>query len=237
MAYTARQLITNAYYTAGIVAKDFQTLSGDQASTGLLLLNEFLAVKSINMQLIPYYTKTTITGVVGQELYFVSGLISIDVLTFDLNTNFRMPMTRRTREQYFGSARVNNLSSLPLTWRAERTVGGMNIYIYFQPDKAYPFNVFGKYALQQISSLSTDLSVGFDLFYISYMRYGLAEMLCEFYNLTLQPQSAQKLKEYEQSFKSINPTDYSMTKLTAFRKDSSGFGWGDEFIGHGYRPG
>jgi hypothetical protein len=235
MTYSARDLITKAYYTSGVISKSLQTMTGDLAKEGLDFLNEFLAVKSTTMELIPYYAKTTINTVIGQELYFVEGLLSIDNITFELTPDFRMPMNRRTRSQYFSGPRVNNVNSLPLSWRSERVKGGMNIYAYFTPDQAYPFSIIGKYALSQITGLDDNLLNYFDLFYISYLRYGVAEMICEYYNLTLQPQTSQKLKEYEQSFKSINPTDYSVQKVTAFRKGSSGFGWGDVFIGHGWR--
>jgi len=237
MAYLVRDLITNAFYTSDVVSKDLQFVGGDQIQEGLSLLNEFLAIKSVNLSLIPYFSSATITGIVGQEVYLVPGLVSIDTLTFDLTDNFRMPMTQRTRAQYFGTARVNQINSLPMTWHAERCVGGTNIYVYFQPDQAYPFKVWGKFALTQITSLATDLSLLMDLYYISYLRYGLAEMICEFYGITLDPLTAKKLMVYEQSFKAISPPDFSMSKVTCFRKDASGFGWGDVYIGRGWRGG
>jgi hypothetical protein len=235
MAYLARDLVTNSYYTSGVIAV-FQTITGDQLAEGLNLLNEFLAVKSITIDLIPYYTETIVDAVVGQEVYFIPNLLSIDTVTFDLDTGIRMPMTRRTRDQYFGEARVNQVNSLPMTWRAERVVGGMNLYVYFQADQAYPFKVWGKFALTQVTSENMDLSTVYDLFYIAYMRLGLAEMICEYYGITLQPQTSQKLKDYEQQFKSVSAKDPSMRKLTAFNKSGSGFGWWDVFIGHGYSP-
>ncbi len=236
MAYLARDLITKAYYTSGVVSKDFQSLTGDQLAEGLDLLNEFIAVKSITIDLIPYYSNVIVNAIVGQEMYFIPGLLSIDTLTFDLDTNIRMPMTRRTRDQYFGEARVNQINSLPMTWRAERVIGGTNIYVYFQPDNTYPFKIWGKFALSQVTDENMDLSTVYDLFFLSYMRLGLAEMICEFYGITLQPQTSQKLKDYEQQFKAVSEKDYSMRKLTAFKKDASSFGWWDVLIGHGYSP-
>lgn len=235
MTYTAGTLIANAYFTSGRVSKDFQGVSGDQVALALNLLNEFLAVKSINVDFIPYYQFQTFNGVVGQEKYFVANLVSIDTLTFYLNSDIRMPMHRMSRNEYFSTARVESINSLPITWRAERTVGGTNIYLYFKPDQAYQFNISGKFSLAAITSISEDLSTYLDLSYISYMRYGLAEMICEFYGIPLQPQTAAKLKQFEQLFRNINPKDYSMIKTTAFVKSDSGWGWGDVLIGHGWR--
>jgi hypothetical protein len=144
-------------------------------------------------------------------------------------------MTRRTRDLYFGSTRVNNVNSLPITWRAERALNGMDIYVYFPPNAAYTFRIFGKYALTQVASLNLDLSTVYDLFYISYMRYGLAEMICEFYGITLQPQTQQKLKEYEAQFKAISPKDYRLKSLNCFAGSGAGWSWSDVYIGRGWR--
>jgi hypothetical protein len=50
-----------------------------------------------------------------------------------------------------------------------------------------------------------DLSIILDLFYIDYLRYALAEYMCQEYNITFQPQNQAKLNEFETTIFDISP--------------------------------
>src|ERR1700679_2338430 len=110
MAYTALELITNAYYLSGIVSRQLQTVSGQQISDGLYLLNALLAVKTADKRLIPYYTT------------YSQNLIEIETMSFNLN-NVRYAMNNVPRRKYFGQPRVNNIDTLPFSWHMERALG------------------------------------------------------------------------------------------------------------------
>jgi hypothetical protein len=156
MAYSVTQLITNAYYASGIVSREFETVSGSQLNDGLQFLNDILADKTIEKDMVPYFTKYEFFAVAGQEEYFIPNLESIETLTFFLN-NVRYQMREIDRKVYFGSSRANNISSLPFNWHLERCLGGVNLFLYFFPQTNYPLEVWGTFRLTGVV-LNQDLS-------------------------------------------------------------------------------
>jgi hypothetical protein len=220
MTYTVTKLITNSWYTSGIVARGQQTVSGDKLSDGLDLLNDLLGIKTADKTLIPYYQMTSINLVVGQEKYTVEDLIEVETITFN-QQQVRFATDNQTRRRYFGSARVNNVNSLPFNVHCERTKGGMDIYVYFLPNSNYPLNIFGKFGLTSIASnqLLLDLETIYDRFYIVYLRYALAEYMCNEYNIPFTPQNYQKLNEFEAKLASISPKDMSLNKRSSMNGD------------------
>jgi hypothetical protein len=151
MSYSVLKLITNAYYLSGIVGRDFQTLSGSQLDTGLDVLNEILSDKTIETDMIPYWT----TGfqwpsTIGQEKYFIPNLISVETLTFFIDS-VRYNTCEVHRDAYFGSARASNINSLPFTWHQERALGGVNIFLYFFPQQNYTMEISGLFRLYDVT--------------------------------------------------------------------------------------
>lgn len=214
MAYLASELITNAFTLSNIVAIDLETVSADQTTLGLRLLNVLLDFKSTDTRFIPYYDRFTFNMVIGQETYFIPGLNTLECLTFNLGT-VRFPMIDMGRREFFGSARVNNIESLPYSYRFERTKGGANIFLYFLPVDNYVAQLSGKFNLTDVN-LFTDLSLVYDGFYIEYLRYGLMQLLCMEYDKEVSPQKLQQLLEYETKVMDTSPPDLYMNKMSTF---------------------
>lgn len=214
MTYLASKLITKSWNLSGIVPKGLNTVSGDKMSEGLDLLNSLIASKSMNIRLIPYFRKYDFTAVVGQEKYFIENLVMVETFTFNIGT-VRYSTREQSRKQYFGTPRANNIQSLPYQWHTERTKGGTDLYVYFLPDTTYPFSIFGKFGFDAVEK-DTDLEGIYDEFYIEYMRYALAELMCEEYNIAFQPGSITKLKEYEDILQDLSPPDLSLQKVSTF---------------------
>jgi hypothetical protein len=156
MAYTTNQLIASSYYTAGIVSRGFETVSGDQIADGLQWLNDVITDTTVNFGMIPYETTYPFNANTGQSKYPIPNLISIDTFTFYLN-NVRFAMSYQQRNEYFGSSRVMDIQSLPFEWYFERQTGGGNLYVYFSPDQNYPMQIHGVFRLATVS-LGQDLS-------------------------------------------------------------------------------
>lgn len=233
MAYTVTKLITNAYYLSGIVARDMETVSGDQLSDGLDRLNALLAIKTANRRLIPYFTLYDFTLTAGVESYYIPKLISIDTFTFFIG-DVRYSCIVQDRKVYFGSGRVNNIDSLPYNYHIERELGGARIYLYFLPNSNFPAQITAKFSLNSVT-LNQDLSLTLDQFYIEYLRYSLAEYLCEEYQITFAPESQKRLSDYEQIITDISPLDLTMTKFSSLQAEA-GINWADVNIGRGWRP-
>lgn len=150
MTYTANELIVDSYYASGIVSREFETVNGTQLSYGLKWLNKILAQKRVDNGMISYETTYTFNGVVGQEKYFIPNLIQIDTLVFYLG-NVRFPLAYTPRNQYFGTGRVENINTLPIQWYWERQIGGGNLYIYFEPDQNYRFEIHGTFNIAPVT--------------------------------------------------------------------------------------
>lgn len=234
MSYLTIELITRAYSLAGIVSQDLQEVSGNQLTLGLRLLNELLSMKSIDERSIPYYKKHDINSVIGQEGYFVPNLISVVTLTFLLDDNVRYSMISVGRQNYFGSSRVENIKAPPFSYHCEREIGGSRIYVYYLPDKAYPLQIWGKFSLPSVE-LNQDLLLIFDLFYISYLRYALAEYICNEYNISVPLTTLKKLNEINNKIIDISPMDLTLNKLSNLQSQS-GYSWAFVNLGRGYTP-
>ncbi len=234
MSYTARQLITRAYYLSGIVSRQLQTVAGDQITNGFELLNDMMAFKSAHQRLIPYYKEYAFNAVTGQEKYNIPNLVLAETLTFNIGP-VRYSMRDTSRKKYFGTARVDNIESLPFNWHIERTFGGADLYIYFIPNTNYPLKLWGKFGFDEIATVDDDLSLLYDKFYLTYMRYALAEYICEDSRITFSAQSAAHLKEFERALTDISPMDLTMDKLSTLRRRYS-LSYADVNIGRGWRP-
>ena len=103
-------------------------------------------------------------------------------------------MNELTRKEYFGTPRVDGLQALPFSYRYERTLGGCNLYMYFVPNQAYLINIWGKFGLSEVT-LDQDLSLTYDLFYIEYLRFALAQYICCEYGQTFPDTCEMKLKQ------------------------------------------
>lgn len=233
MAYTTNQLITESYYLSSVVAKGYETVGGDQLNEGLHLLNEFLSFQSANQRMIPFYREYEFTGVIGEEKYEIPNLILPQSLTFFIppaDGTVRFPLKWVNRTQYFGEARAEQVNSLPFIWHSERSKGGTDIWVYFTPDKEYPFQLFGKFALLS-AALGEDLSAIYELNYINYLRYGLAQYICGAYNLTFPPQNQRILSQIEAALFDLSPIDLTVQKSTGFNKKPNTIDWGQANIG------
>jgi hypothetical protein len=234
MAYTVNQLITNAYYLSQIVSRDLDQPTGNQITLGLNLLNALLSFKTSDGKLVPYYQLQSYTLTAGIEQYFYPNLIWVESITFNIGP-IRYSMMNLDRKKYFGSSRIDNLETLPFSYRTERTLNGTNIYYYFIPADNYPIHIMGKYSLTNVTNLALDLETIYDDFYIEYLRYGLGEMICNDYGVDFLPQNALKLKQYEHRLRSTNTPDLTICKQTTFTSQP-GINYGDINIGKGWRP-
>ncbi len=233
MAYVVHKLITNSYFLSGILARNLQTITGDQLQDGLDLLNAWIAIKSANLRLIPYFTQLNLTAVAGQEKYFIPNLISIETLTFYIGP-VRYSMLPQKRITYTGSGRIENITSLPFSWHIERILNGANFYIYFLPNLDYPLTIWGKFQLSDVS-LNQDLTLTLDRYYIEYLRYGLAEQICAEYNIPMQPQAYERLRELEKIILDVSPPDLQMQKMSNLQQNYA-YNYADANLGRGWRP-
>jgi hypothetical protein len=260
MPYLAQDLITRSWFLSGIVARNLQVPTGDQINDGLRMLNDLLNFKQIETDLIPYWQYITFDCVPNQENYYLPCVAAIESSTFNLDV-VRYPMSGTTRGDYYGSSRVDNISTLPFSWHYERSVGGGTFSMYFKPDQNYPIKMMAKIFLVDVT-LQTDLQnvtetfnntynipfytpytfvnngiQGYDSSYIEYLRYGLARLMCSEYGIMFSPESAQILKAYERKLMYIAPPDLKNRKNSILTSDRvSGFNWGDCNIGRGWRP-
>jgi len=239
MAYTTRELITDAYYLSGIVSRNFQTVTGEEINDGLSRLNFFLQDKGSDIELIPYYSEVQGNFIVGQEKYFIPNLVKIDTLAYYLTNpndtaSVRMQMEEFSRYQYFETPRVEHVNTLPMWYHLERALGGSNLYIYFPPVLAYAYTLTGKYSLQS-TDLNQDLSQVYDGWTMNYLQYGLACYLCEWRQVAPPISVEMNFKKLESKMRGLGHIDTTFRK-TSFFNQGGGLNWGDVNYGKLWRP-
>jgi hypothetical protein len=229
----ASELIVESWYLSGIVSRDLETVGGSEIKDGLRLLQDLLDETSINGILIPYYTHAETTTVQGQEEYDIDGLIDLRELTFNID-NVRYSMRRDTQKRYFGDNRVDDVTSLPFHYFAERKLNGMRIYLYFIPDQAYTLKITGKYEFMPIT-FDSILDEQMDRYYVSYLRYSLAKRMCDWRGYPYDPQKDKTLSMLEYKVTEVSGVDLSTVRTTRFGK-ASAFRYGQANLGRGWVP-
>jgi hypothetical protein len=248
MPYTAQDLITRSWFLSGIVARNLQVPTGDQIYDGLQMLNDLLNFKQIEIDLIPYWTYIELPLVAGQEFYFLPYVAAIESATFNIDV-VRYPMDYVSRRNYYGSSRVDNISTLPFSWNYNRSLGGGNMALYFLPESNYPMKMMVKIFLVDVT-LQMDLTnlseivpynfvnssnQGLDTSYIEYLRYALAQYMCSEYGILFNPESAKILTSYKRKLMYMSPPDLSSIK-TSILTECQGINYGDVNLGKGWRP-
>ena len=234
MSYTTLKLITNAYYSSGIVARSLQTLTGEQSTDGLFFLNEILAKKRIEDGTLPYYTQYDFTMEAGEQTTFIENLTECELVTFEKN-NFRYAMYNQSRRRYWGCPKPLGIETLPSYFTMDRTLGGSNISVTFSPDQDYPATLWGLFALDSVTLLQ-DLSETFDDYYISYLRYDLAVTLCLEFGQPVPAPLYSKFLEYDKAIrKRSGPVDLKNTSISTLGPKLT-VGWGQINIGQGNVP-
>lgn len=250
MPYTAQELITRSWFLSGIVARNLQVPTGDQIYDGLQMLNDLLNFKQIETDLIPYWTYIELPLVAGQEFYFLPYVAAVELATFNIDV-VRYPMDNTSRRIYYGSSRVDNISTLPFNWNYNRSLGGGNMALYFKPETAYPMKMMVKIFLVDVT-LTMDLTnltevvpytfvnssnQGLDTSYIEYLRYALAQYMCSEYGVLFNPESEKILTAMKRKLMYVSPPDLTVLKTSILCADQSGgINWGDVNIGRGWRP-
>lgn len=194
MAYLTSNLIADAYYTSGIVSREYETVTGSQTTDGLRLLNEVISDRTIDEGTIPYTDKYTIPAVAGQSEYFIADMIDLDIFVFYIQS-IRYQTRNQQRQEFFGSFRATGIQSLPWNWHFERQFGGGKLYLYFTPDVAYPLEMWGSFRLTSVT-LFQDLSLTLDQFYTNFLQYLLVERLCQFFSYNVPANVAMQLQKY-----------------------------------------
>lgn len=250
MSYTARQLIERAWYLSGIVSRALQVPTGEQINDGLDMLNGLLNFKQIEVDLIPYYTYIQMPLVTGQEYYFLPYVALVESATFNIDV-VRYPMQTTTRRNYYGTARADNVTSLPFNWNFNRALGGGNLALYFKPQANYPLKMMVKLFLVDVG-LDTDLTnisesvpytfinssnQGYDFGYIEYLRYALARYMCSEYGVMFNPQSEQIFRAMERELMYVSPPDLSNVKASILNANrNNGMTWAQCNLGLGWQP-
>ncbi len=213
MAYLTSQLISDAYYLSGIVSRGFETVTGDQSTDGLRLLNNIIADRTIDEATIPYTEKLDLTASAGLSNYFIENLIDCDVFVFYIGS-VRYETNKQSRFEFFGSYRAA-IQSLPFNFHFERELGGARLNLYPIPSANFPMEIWGSFRLAAVTMFQ-DLSLTLDQFYTNFLQYLLTDRLCQFYGYIVPQGVAKQLEEYYKWINgNTNVIDFSMKKISS----------------------
>ena len=94
--------------------------------------------------------------------------------------------------------------------------------------------MLGKFGLTEVT-LNQDLSLVYDQFYIEYLRYALAKMMCDEYDIEFAPNKMATLKIYEKKLQDVSAIDFTMRKLSDLG-DGYSLNYAQVNIGRGWSP-
>lgn len=209
MAATVHELLTDALYMSGIVAREDEVPTQSQINDALKQLNAVLSMKQTDMALNPYYDVYPLTAVINQEAYDIDNLIGIETITYTFN-DLRYSMAPCGRDAYFGSMRVNNIATFPEIYFCEQQVGGCKLYMWPLPNAAYEFEIHAKFRLSSVTQFQ-DLTTIFDANYRDYLMIATAKRICTYQGFAI-PQNLSDLEsEVEAAIRNLMaPVDYSV---------------------------
>jgi hypothetical protein len=257
MVYPVTQLISNSFYASGIVGKEFETVSGEQQAEGLQYLNSLLAKKTADKSGIPYFLEYNANFIIGQEQYYIPGLISVDTMCFFINhppgpiivnpvpaspipgpvtpgNQVRYAMRSCDRKLYWATPRANQILSLPYQYTVERQFGGASVYVYFLPIHQYQFQIWGMFALNNVVE-GQDLSLTLDQFYIDFLHFELTERICAEYNYTMPEGAANQLYQYRMIIdKREQKLDLTQQQISVLAQTTDGVNYAYANLGTGW---
>jgi hypothetical protein len=188
MATTATKnagaLVTRAFKTAGIVAKD-EPLDADQMNDGLELLNDML--KAWQMTGLRLYTRTTgsLTLTNATASYAISGRpLDLDVVRYRPSAGNELPMFRMTSQEYDELPNKASVGS-PTQYFYDRARETGTLYVW--PVKATITTETIEWSgLREVEDItaSTDV-VDAPASWYEAIRYGLCARVCDDYDVDL----------------------------------------------------
>jgi hypothetical protein len=223
-----RAVLTDAIYLSGLGGASLSTPTGDWINRALILLNDLLAERNSDGELLPYYEQIFVDAVADQQKYFIPKLAFLETCAVIIGDGVRLDMALSSRETFFQSNRVLNVSAIPQEYYSERIiqevdgeyVDGTQLWVYYLPQQStYQFQITGRFLIDDLT-YDDDILEKFGRFYIPWIKYKLASRICDFYNMPFTPQNMQTLTVLEAKMNDINAYDYSMKKRASFAAGS-----------------
>lgn len=185
---TARELVTDALQTSGIVALS-STPSAIEISNGLKQLNRLIEDWD-TMKLWPYSnleTTGTLTTSDGEYTIGSGGDIAIArpnrLIAFQvIDSGLVYPLRFVSSEEFDNSGRFSTLSGKPEVYTFRSDYPLAKVEIYPVPDKAYSFNMVSSV---KISNYALDDTVALPSGYYGALEYGLASILGDIYGVNV----------------------------------------------------
>lgn len=236
MAYTWLNCITDAFYISKIRSPDFQTVGADDTQRGISEMNAILSGMSANTKMVPYYKEYVFPAVIGQEKYFIPGLIEPLSLTFNMQV-VRFATTTIGRKKYHGKTRVDGLIALPFENTFEKCLNGSNLYVQLLPAESYIFKIWGKFGLGSISvdDLTTDMLLVYDRWYADFLMHMLIKRLGNFYGVPIGPEVQNTIDTIAANVNDMNPLDLEENKINFY--DSAAYpNWVQIQLSRGFTP-
>jgi hypothetical protein len=216
MVYTVTQLISNAWNLSGIVAAQAETVSGEQLKEGLDHLNDFLALQSTESRMIPYTRIYFFECQAKQDEFLIEHLLQIDVLTLS-EKDMVYTLQSLRRKDFFTQPCQHYSPARPQAYHSEPDKGGSRLFLSPTPSKNYRLRLVGKFGLSEVN-YNDDLNAIYGREYILYLRYGLADYLCDLYNHPFAAKT--KLSLLEAKLRNYSSLDLGMNKVCYFNTGS-----------------
>jgi hypothetical protein len=112
-------------------------------------------------------------------------------------------------------------------------LGGAEVSVTQNPNKAYPFTIFGAFGLLEVD-YNDDLSEIYDQYYITYLTAVTARMICINASMEIPMELQQHIARYEQKIRNKSqPLDLTNAYVSMFGGKYT-FNYMQASIGNGY---
>lgn len=226
-----REIVNKAIYLSGLSSRVLDEPQPEYSADGLRWLNGFLAELGMTGREIPFITTYVFNAVVGQQTYFVPGLIDTDSVTFELG-KVRYSMERVFNNNFYATARVNSVNSLMYKYYVQRLPNGSNIDFYFFPSQNFPIHVRGRFSYPPLTydtQMDTIVDGGTQDFFI----YKIAQRLCGYYGQMFSDANNAELARLEDYVRNMNAPDTTFqARMILCRNDL--LNWGQINFGRGW---
>lgn len=206
--YTVRQLVSESYYLTNIVARDNEVVSGTQSALGLLLLNTIIDFSRTDKQIIPFWENKSYSTATGVSKYYIKNLSSIENITY-LNGSEIIPLRMLNSSEYYDSTLSTNNTGDTGAYYAERLSGGTNIILVNTPASDSTMYIHGKFACIELEFTSNLLDY-FELGYIEYLTYKLADSICIRNNIETPVNILKSISDYRAIISSSSVANLTM---------------------------
>lgn len=204
----ASELINDAYRFGNVIAEEGQDLTAIQLADGIRLLNYVVNKINIDGEEVSLNARGDITVNAGQNVVLLTDYIKVTKAQYNLGDVF-LDIHLLSYDDFYNESRIVNVSSIPYSGYTRRVPEGVELNLYFTPEKDYQVRIVG--GLKKIKTLSADDELeATEQFYFELLMWELSRYLRLRNQMPSDPDIKKEIIEIREKLKSIKPKNINV---------------------------